>query len=83
MAKRADCRKCVYFKPLEEMDWSEKEEALAWIERHRPGRPLLGYCMTYYRPVTHYTGSCYRYKPKKTNSKPSKPITAFFEDEMR
>lgn len=83
MAKRADCRKCVYYLPEEEMDWQEKENALAWIARHRPGKPLLGWCKTYRRPITYYTGSCYRYRPKTRQNKPSKTITMWLEDELR
>ncbi len=64
MARLADCRKCEYFVPESRLAGAAREKALSWIEKRRPGAPLLGYCTAYSRPVTYYVGSCYRYTPR-------------------
>ena len=56
--KRANCRKCIHFIPVEEMSEELIERAFQWIERNRPGETLLGWCRFYRRPVTYFTGSC-------------------------
>ena len=58
MARKADCRKCIHFTPVERMSEECKQRALKWVERHRPGQPLLGWCAAYHRPVTYYEGTC-------------------------
>ncbi len=57
----ADCRKCVYFIPVEEMSDYDRENALRWVRRRRPHARLLGWCKAYERPVTYYKGDCPRY----------------------
>ena len=78
MPRRADCRKCRYFKPREQMSDDELEKALVMIEKWRPGEPLLGWCQTYRRPVTYYEGSCFRYTPK-----PAEPQTRSILEYLR
>ena len=65
MAREADCRLCKRFVPEHEMSDDLKEQALIWIAKNRPGKRLLGWCSRFNRPVTHYTGSCYAFLPKR------------------
>ena len=70
----ADCRRCVYFTPADRLDPDTKARAVRWVSRRRPGSQLLGWCNAYGRPVTYYTGSCYRYTPREPKYK---PITSY------
>ncbi len=65
MSREADCRLCKRFIPESEMNEDLKEQALIWIAKNRPGKRLLGWCSRFNRPVTHYTGSCYAFLPKR------------------
>ena len=65
MSREADCRLCKRFIPASEMNDELKEQALIWIAKNRPNEPLLGWCSRFDRPVTHYTGSCYAFLPKR------------------
>jgi len=58
-----DCRNCRFFVHVRDMDPVERENAYIWVEKNRPGEPLLGYCMKYRRPVTRYRGSCSGFIP--------------------
>ena len=66
MARRADCRKCMYFRPYEYLTPKEKEEARRWVEMFRTGEPVLGWCSCYKRAVTYYTGRCPGYRERVT-----------------
>ena len=77
MSKRADCRKCVFFVPAERLDDDTRERALIWIEKWRPGARLLGWCRAYGRPVTYYTGTCYRYRPRSPAPPAKKSILEY------
>jgi hypothetical protein len=61
----ADCRKCIYFISRWQMTPAEREEAIKWIVRNRPGKPLLGYCTLFERPITYYLGRCSGFHAKQ------------------
>ncbi|WFO75586.1 hypothetical protein J4526_01480 [Desulfurococcaceae archaeon MEX13E-LK6-19] len=78
--KVVDCRKCRFFRSIEELPEPVLINAWAWIEENRPGSRLLGYCTRYDRPVTHYRGRCYGFKPREEQWKPAKyTITEWLE----
>ena len=55
----ADCRKCRYFVPFEELGDGMKEEAAS--KAFRMGRDpnrVLGFCMRKRIPITYYEGYC-------------------------
>jgi len=58
MGRKADCRRCIYFTPVERMPEDLRRRALEWVERRRPGQRLLGWCWHFQRPVTYYEGTC-------------------------
>ena len=65
--KRADCRKCIYFIPIEKMSDDLIAKAEEWVEKNRPGEEVLGWCKAYRRPVTYFEGSCPRFTKKVMN----------------
>ena len=79
MARSADCRRCIHFIRVEKLDNAAKKWALEWIEKHRPGEQLLGWCTAYGRPVTYYTGTCPRFAPKDAQPKPMKSILDYLK----
>ncbi|BES81266.1 hypothetical protein [Pyrodictium abyssi] len=65
----ADCRKCEYFVPASQLSEEQIIKAEKWLQwrqerGERVGHSVLGWCTAYGRPVTYYTGKCYRYKPR-------------------
>ncbi len=64
---RADCRKCLHFVPLEQMDDELLEKVNEWLEKHGVSEEvrILGWCNYFNRPVTHYVGSCYGFAKKE------------------
>ena len=78
MTKEADCRLCKHFVPASRMSDDLKEQALIWIAKNRPNKPLLGWCDRYRRPVTHYTGTCFGFLPKR-RSEGCMKLDAFFK----
>lgn len=70
----ADCRKCIFYIPPENLDEQTRGKALRWIHRRRPGSKLLGWCQVYMRPITYYTGKCQSFRPKEPKTI---PITSF------
>ena len=68
MSMRADCRKCMYFAPIEQLDEEKKRKLEKWVEMYRPNEKLLGYCRYFERPVTYYEGSCWAYRKKESIS---------------
>ena len=62
---KADCRKCKFFKPVEKLSFASRVVLERWVERNRPGEPLLGFCRKFRRPVTYYEGECSGYSPKE------------------
>ncbi len=67
--KYVDCRKCKFFKPVEELSEQELHDAWVWIAKNRPGEELLGYCTKFDRPVTYFTGKCYGFERKEVKVK--------------
>ena len=66
----ADCRKCRYFIPLEELSDGQKADVLALASHMgRDPRRVLGYCVKKNLPIVHYTGHCRDFEAKKTGSK--------------
>ena len=63
-SRRADCRLCERFKPLDVLPPSLVERAYEWVHHNRPGEEPLGWCHAYNRPVTYYEGTCPRFKEK-------------------
>ena len=71
----ADCRRYIYFRFPEELDQALLDQCKAWIEEHRSGKRILGYCTLYRRPITYYRGPCRGFKPYSLT--PAKPLTYF------
>jgi len=67
MARWADCRRCIWFDSVSEMDDEERKRAYRVLERIRPGSRLLGWCRFYKRPVSYYVGFCRGFKPRPSN----------------
>jgi len=63
-SRKADCSKCIYFRPLSQLSESEVINAYAWCHHSRPGEEPLGLCSYFKRPVTYLRGYCYAYRPK-------------------
>lgn len=78
-ARMADCRLCVFFRPVDMLSEELRLKARAWIQRHRPGAELLGYCLSYNRPVTYYIGTCPRFKPNWQGVQ-SRALVEFFPE---
>jgi len=62
---KADCRKCVYFRPVDELSYESRIVLERWVERNRPNEPLLGFCRRFRRPVTYFVGECHGYRPRE------------------
>ena len=69
MARLADCRRCICFRLLGELQPELAEEARRWVEANRPGERPLGDCERFRRPVTYYVGRCSGYQPRQLNIK--------------
>ncbi len=80
---KADCRNCIYFRFPEELDPELLDWCLNWIEKHRPGERLLGYCCLYKRPVSYIKGYCRGYKPSTLRPPAKKPITYYLLNSRR
>lgn len=74
-----DCRGCIYFRFPEELNQELLDWCRQWIERHRPGERLLGYCVLYRRPVTYYKGFCSGYTSHTLAPPARKPITYYLD----
>ena len=78
-ARLADCRLCVFFRPVDMLSEDTLLKARAWVKKHRPGAELLGWCNAYMRPVTYYIGSCPRYRASWDGVK-SRMLSEFFPE---
>lgn len=72
----ADCRRCTFFKKLDELGEQELERAMDTARLRGMDRPL-GYCRLFKRGVTYYTGRCsgFREKPEPR----ARPLFEFFK----
>ncbi|MCE4625843.1 MAG: hypothetical protein F7C35_08305 [Desulfurococcales archaeon] len=70
----ADCRRCIYFIPIDELDDYRKE--LALIHEAKWGRKVLGWCKAREKPITYYEGYCRFYRPRPERVR---PLSEFFK----
>ncbi len=70
MAGMVDCRKCRYFTPIDQLGEYTIKQALKWVQRHRPGDPLIGWCDKRKKPVTYARGYCSLFEAKPPKEYP-------------
>ncbi|MEB3759756.1 MAG: hypothetical protein GSR81_02810 [Desulfurococcales archaeon] len=73
----ADCRKCIYFIPIDELTDVYRKE-LALVLEAKWGWKVLGWCKAREKPITYYEGFCRRYKPRPSNVR---SLTEFFQNQ--
>jgi len=59
--KEADCRKCVYFVPRDQMNeehWDVVAREWFWM----PPKKIKGWCKAWSKPVTYYVGKCSKFR---------------------
>jgi len=60
-----DCRECVFFVPLTKCDRYQARRAYETVLL-RGKKIVLGYCVRYFKGISHYFRKCYGFKPKNT-----------------
>ena len=80
-SKLADCRKCIYFVPVEKFEENDMLDLLEEVEIYRAkhGIEILGWCDRFRRFVKYYKGRCRGFE--KQYSPPAKnPITYYLSN---
>ena len=76
MKEMADCRLCRYFKPIDDMGAEELEDIyvranMIQVKVLEGSKNILGWCRKRKWIVTHYTGKCRFFTPKKVRRQKS------------